>query len=322
MTRRAEAIVIACASCAATLSGCTGEQSVLDPKGAGADGIHVMATVLFVGAAVVFAIVLAAMAMALLGPDRLRASLAADRAVVVGGIVFPAIVLTALLAYGVLTMAPVSSRQSPVRVMVEGKQWWWRVRYDLDDRTRETANEIRIPVGRPVEFALTSADVIHSFWVPNLAGKVDMIPGRTTRLTAMATQPGVMRGQCAEFCGGPHGLMSLRVIAMAPEAFDAWVARDRRRERQTAGHQLFMSVGCGACHSIEGTSAAGRIGPDLTDVGGRASLAAETLPNSSETIMRWITSSQSIKPGNAMPEFKHLTAQELAALAAYLTSLK
>jgi cytochrome c oxidase subunit 2 len=321
MSGRAELTAVLLA-CLALMSGCSGEQSVLDPKGESAQSIRLLANFLFLGGGIVLATVIVATTAALWGPDKLRRALSAERAIVIGGIAFPTVVLTALLVYGVLAMSPNEPATKPIRIMVEGKQWWWRVRYEVQGRSFETANEIRMPVDRPVEFVLTSSDVIHSFWVPNLAGKIDMLPGRTTRLAARATQTGTMRGQCAEFCGGPHGLMSLRVVAMESKAFDAWAARDRKRNPDDAGHRLFVSVGCGGCHSVEGTEARGRIGPDLTDVGARAMLAAETLPNSNENISRWILSGQSIKPENTMPEFKHLQSHELATLSAYLTSLK
>lgn len=322
MKLRAEHMIVGTTCVGVLLSGCGGEQSVLEPKGDGAHSISLLAQVLFISGAAVLMIVVVALLLALRGPERLRAKLSGERAIVAGGIAFPSIVLTALLTYGFLTMRPTDPGLAPVRIAVEGKQWWWRVRYDLEQLSVETANEIRIPVGTPVEFALTSADVMHSFWVPNLAGKIDMTPGRTTRLTVVAREPGIMRGQCAEFCGGPHGLMSLRVIAMLPDAFQEWMSRNRSRNSSSAGHQLFLSAGCGGCHSVTGTNADGRIGPDLTDVGSRAMLAAETLPNTAENVARWIASGKSIKPENAMPEFKNLTADELTMLATYLTSLK
>lgn len=322
MSKPAEVILIGLLVCSAMVGGCSGAQSVLDPKGDGAAGISILALVLFTGGMAVLVIVVVATVIALWGPERFRRALSAERAVVVGGVGFPVVVLTALLTYGVLLMAPPGRGEKPMQIAVEGKQWWWRVTYVQENGAFETANEIRVPVGRPVEFILSSSDVIHSFWVPNLAGKVDMTPGRTTRLTAVATEPGIMRGQCAEFCGGPHGLMSLRVIAMQPADFDAWTARARGRDAAVPGHELFLSLGCGGCHSIDGTKANGSIGPNLTDVGARAMLAAETLPNTHQNLQRWITAGQLIKPQNAMPEFKHLKQSELSTLSIYLMGLK
>jgi cytochrome c oxidase subunit 2 len=197
----------------------------------------------------------------------------------------------------------------------------WRVRYlgasgqpDFD-----TANEIRIPTGRPVELSLASADVIHSFWVPNLAGKIDMIPGRTNRVRLFADRAGVFRGQCAEYCGGPHAQMALYVIADSPERFEAW--RDDQRKPATRSDALFAAR-CGTCHTIRGTAAAGTRGPDLTHVASRGSLGAGVLPMSAAALADWTTSSQHLKPGNLMPEFRELPEEELRALATYLASLE
>jgi len=170
-----------------------------------------------------------------------------------------------------------------------------------------------------VELSLVSADVIHSFWVPSLAGKVDLLPGRSTRLHLTADRPGVYRGQCAEYCGGPHAKMAFHVIAETPEGFEAW--RKNQRRPAAAGNALFAAR-CATCHTVRGTSAAGTLGPDLTHVGSRMSLGAGTLPNNEGTLAGWIASSQHIKPGNLMPSFKDLTGEELRALAIYLEALK
>jgi cytochrome c oxidase subunit 2 len=318
---RAAAFVMFIAS-VTVLAGCSGEQSVLDPKGESAESISKLAMVLFAGGSFVLLFVVAATAAALAGPSLIRTALGGETAILVGGVAFPAVVLTALLIYGVLAASPLQATSEPLRVAIEGKQWWWRVRYEVDGRAFETANEIRVPVGRPVSFDLTSGDVIHSFWVPNLAGKLDMLPGRRTQLTAVATQAGVMRGQCAEFCGGPHGLMSLRVVAMAAEQFDAWAAQPRQQQTSGAGYRLFVAAGCGGCHAVDGTAANGRIGPNLSDFGTRAMLGAETLPVTHENVSRWITSAKSIKPESLMPDFAHLTPDEVSTLSTYLMGLK
>jgi cytochrome c oxidase subunit 2 len=216
-----------------------------------------------------------------------------------------------------------------LQISVRGEQWWWRVVYaNGAGRRIESANELRIPVGRPVELELTSADVIHSFWVPRLAGKLDMIPGRKTVLRLAATTPGTSRGQCAEYCGGAHALMSFYVVALPEPEFDTWLAHEgspaARPENHDArmGQLLFLSHGCGGCHTIRGTSAIGTIGPDLTHVGGRMSLAAATLPNTATAIARWIADNQHIKPQNRMPPFGIFSPSELALLSTYLAGLK
>jgi cytochrome c oxidase subunit 2 len=251
--------------------------------------------------------------------------------VIIGGLVFPALSLTVLLGYSVAVMGMGGAPEAgdAMRISVEGERWWWRVVYRGPDGERvESANEIRLPVGRAVKLDLTSADVIHSFWVPQLAGKLDMIPGRTNTLTLEVKRPTVSRGQCAEYCGGPHALMSFFVIATDADAFDAWLAREAgpagrpRSPAASAGEQLFMSSGCGGCHTVRGTGATGRIGPDLTHVGSRHSLAAATLPNSPAAFRTWIAEGQHVKPENLMPPYRIFSETELDHLAAYLAGLK
>jgi cytochrome c oxidase subunit II len=182
-----------------------------------------------------------------------------------------------------------------------------------------TANEIRVPVGRPVELQLKSADVLHSFWVPALAGKLDMIPGRTNVLRVRADRAGEFRGQCAEYCGGPHALMALFVVAEDPQRFEEWTQRQRRPAQ--AANPSFISH-CGACHTVRGTAAVGTRGPDLTHVGSRLTIGAGLLPNNAGALAGWIASSQHLKPGNLMPSFEAFSGKELRGLAAYLESLK
>jgi cytochrome c oxidase subunit 2 len=222
--------------------------------------------------------------------------------------------------------SPAGSGAASVRIAVIGEQWWWRVVYVAPDGRRiESANEIRIPVGQPVALELTTADVIHSLWIPKLAGKLDMIPGRKNVLNVVANEPGISRGQCAEYCGGAHAMMSLYVVAMPENEFETWLAREASPAlvaQSGAGQRLFFAGGCGACHAIRGTRAQGRIGPDLTHLGSRMSLAAATLPNRAEDIARWIRDSQHVKPENRMPPYGIFSADELAALAGYLADLK
>jgi cytochrome c oxidase subunit 2 len=200
---------------------------------------------------------------------------------------------------------------------------------DAEGATRVVgANEIRIPVGRPIEFVLKTRDVIHSFWVPSLAGKLDMIPGHTNAYRFAAERPGIYRGQCAEYCGAQHALMAFYVVAMTGEDFDAWYAREAKPAAEpdtpflARGKTLFLETGCGACHVVRGTPADGRLGPDLTHVGSRLSLAAGTFPNNQGTLAGWIASAQHLKPGNLMPSFGNLQGEELRAIAAYMESLK
>ena len=247
-----------------------------------------------------------------------------------GGIVFPVITLTVLLVYGLLLTGAVgrSAEQPDFRIEVTGEQFWWRVHYpEMDGQPGfATANEIQIPTGRTVELVLASPDVIHSFWVPNIAGKLDMIPGQQNRMAIKASEPVVARGQCAEFCGLQHANMSLHLIARTEADFAGWLAGQRAEAAQNAGSErgrvLFLSAGCGGCHAIRGTAARGTIGPDLTHFGGRTSLGAGMMTNDAAAIARWISSAQHIKPGNKMPSFNIFEPDELTALASYLEGLK
>jgi cytochrome c oxidase subunit 2 len=283
-------------------------------------------------AVAVLLIVLAALALALFGKPEWRARLAGDRAIWIGGLAFPVVVLSGLLVYGLTATQRLSAPPGPgeMRVRVTGEMWWWRVTY-LDGAGREAihdANEVHIPAGQPVTLELEASDVIHSFWVPRLAGKLDMIPGRRNILRIEADSPGVYAGQCAEYCGGPHALMGFVVVAHPPGEFERWrVSRlappsgapDAFAAR---GAAVFEASGCGACHRIRGTAANGLAGPDLSYVGARRSLGAGILPNNQGTMAGWIADSQAIKPGNRMPPFKVLTGEDLRALAAYLGTLR
>jgi cytochrome c oxidase subunit II len=296
-------------------------QPVLDPQGPVAAAIAEMAWVVFAGGAAIFMIVIALAAWALLAPAPRRAWMVRRSFLIAGGILFPVAILASLLVYSFLFRAPVGEAAGALKIEVVGHQWWWRVSY-LDEAGRrdfETANEIRIPVGRPVEIVLKSADVLHSFWVPRLAGKLDMVPGRANRLRIEADRAGQFRGQCAEYCGGPHALMAFYVVAEEPPQFERWLAH--QRSSGAASDALFLSR-CAACHAVRGTEARGTLGPDLTHVGSRVSLGAGILPNDRAALARWISSSQHIKPGNLMPSMPDLAPGEIGSLVAYLEGLK
>jgi cytochrome c oxidase subunit 2 len=243
------------------------------------------------------------------------------------------VLLATLLGFNVALMRASgqvgSDQTTAIPITVVGEQWWWRVTYsNADGKPVASANEIRIPLGRDILFTLKSADVIHSFWIPSLGGKVDMIPGRDTQLRLRADRPGIYRGQCAEYCGGPHALMALQVLGLPQSEFDPWLGREAgpavepRNEVERRGQSLFLAAGCGACHAVRGTAAMGLIGPDLTHVGSRRSIAADTLPSTHENLVRFIADAQRAKPGNAMPPFRILSHAELNAIAAYLLSLR
>lgn len=214
-------------------------------------------------------------------------------------------------------------------IRLTGYRWWWRVQY-LDPtpaRAVITANEIHIPVGRPVLINTYSQDVIHSFWVPALHGKKDLVPGHPSSIWIQADRPGRYEGQCAEFCGLQHAHMRLVVIAEPQEQFDAWMEAQRRPaepptdEAAERGLNVFLTGPCALCHTIRGTEAAGQVAPDLTHLASRATLGAGTLPNSAGNLAGWIVDSQHIKPGNAMPP-NSLSPEDLQGLLAYLGGLK
>jgi cytochrome c oxidase subunit 2 len=304
-----------------------GIQSALNPQGPHAAVIAEITWVLFIAGAVIFVVVMGFVAWAVW---RRPAWLGSHAMIVGAGVVFPAVVLTALLLYGLARAAALRDAGPPaVRIAVVGHQWWWHVAY-LDaagDVDFVTANELHLPVGHSVEVEVRTADVLHSFWVPTLAGKLDMVPGKNNRLRLRAAAPGLVRGQCAEYCGGPHAQMAFFVLAQAPAEFEAWREAQRRPARAAVdelvlkGRNLFLAH-CAACHTVRGTHAAGVLGPDLTHVGSRVSIGAGILPNNRGAIGGWIASSQHIKPGNLMPSFERFSGEELGALAAYVESLK
>ena len=232
----------------------------------------------------------------------------------------------ALLFTVVWTMAVLAQVQAPpmpplLTIEVTGRQWWWQVRYPADDPARafDTANEIHIPVGEPVRLKLIGGDVIHSFWVPQLSGKMDTIPGQINETWIEAASPGIYQGQCTEYCGVEHSKMLLRVIAQPPAAFAAWRAHQLAPPAAADGRALFIER-CGGCHTVRGTAANGTLGPDLSHLMQRRTLASATLPNDAATLIHWIADPQALKPGNRMPTVK-LSDAERTRLVAWLESL-
>ncbi|MFC5511474.1 c-type cytochrome [Massilia jejuensis] len=308
-------------------------QSALHPAGPDAAIIAQLSWVLFGGGAVIFVAVMALMALSL----RPAARPVSTRWWIAGaGIAFPSAVLTALLVWSTWRSAELTPQTSrgAMSIGVTAKMWWWEVRYHDPASGREvvSANEIRIPAGRPVYLGLTSQDVIHSLWVPALNGKMDMVPGRVSGLTLHADKPGVYRGQCAEYCGEQHARMALHVIAMAPADFARWLANEAQPAAAPAqgpdtaliarGRAAFLEQRCQHCHTVRGVAEGARLGPDLTHVGGRTHIAAGTLRNHRGTLAGWIADPQAIKPGARMPAATDIDGATLQALAAYLEQLK
>jgi len=313
-------------------------QSVLSPAGAQASSIHALWSLMFWTSVVVFAVVLAAVIAAFVRGIRNRSrddsSLPSERllsgsvGVAVGLTV--AVLLTLLIA-SVVTARTLGSLQasSAVTIAITGHQWWWEIEYEdaVASRRVITANELHIPISRPIVLKVTSRDVIHSFWVPNLQGKRDLIPGYTTALRLQANRAGVFRGQCAEFCGIQHAHMALDIVAEPDQDFEGWLdamrqpGRDPSASAASRGRDVFMQARCAGCHTIRGSEAAGRIAPDLTHVATRRTLGAGTLPNTPQNLATWIQDPQRVKPGNQMPP-NPLAADDLQALVAYLGTLR
>lgn len=326
--------------------------SAIDPAaGSGAALIDQLGNVLYVGGALIFVVV---MTLAIYGVLAKARSVNARLWILGGGLAFPIVTLTMLLMYSLAVGNGLNAigssnalqlflecfgigdaaRREPddgvLRVHVVGKQWWWEVRYRRpgQDETIVLANEIRMPTNRAVELLLSTTDVIHSFWAPSLAGKVDMIPGRTTRLRLQTSEAGTFRVLCAEYCGGQHALMAMYVVTQDASDFDRWLARQAQPVSEPAdaflktGYDAFFRGECHECHTIRGTPANGTSGPDLTHVGGRKSLAAGTLNNHIGTMAGWIAGAQDLKPGNKMPSSRAHTGVELRALSAWLGSLE
>jgi cytochrome c oxidase subunit II len=254
-----------------------------------------------------------------------------ERWIVIGGIAIPVAILVGVFVVTAATLSNTSHAPTPARFMIEvtGRQWWWEVRYPSPDpqQTFITANEIHIPVGEPIALRVQSTDVIHSFWVPQLQGKIDVIPGQTNTFWLRADSAGVYRGQCAEYCGIQHAHMAMQVVAQPRAQFESWVAQQRRPAAApadslaSAGRVAFEHEACSLCHAIQGTSAQGKMGPDLTHVASRLMLASGTIPNTPGHLAGWIMNSQTIKPGNDMPQM-YLSQASLHAIMAYLATLR
>ena len=314
----------------------------LDPKGPQAAHIADLWWIFIILCTLVFAAIVAAVVYVTWRRPRADAASAPDlsavnqpeprlRRNVTASVVASAVLLMVLLVASVFTDRALAklSLADAVNIEVTAHQWWWTVRYlnGGPSDTFTTANEIHVPVGRPVIVQLKAEDVIHSLWVPNLAGKKDLIPGRTATLQFRADQPGTYRGQCAEFCGFQHALMGLLLVAEPQPQFDAWVQAQKAPAAEPAdakavrGKELFQSTSCAMCHAIQGTLANAQKGPDLTHVASRQTLAAGTLKNTPQELAGWITNPQTYKPGTNMPA-THLSAEDIDALVAYLGSLK
>lgn len=321
--------------------GCARAPAIFGTRGLAADRIAVLGWVFTIIGSIVVVVVTTLVVVALVR----RRSPPADAAsgmmqtrgravhwIVIGGIIVPAVVLVGAFGVTLVIQAELSNppRKPVATIEVTGHRWWWEVKYlgAGPNGGVVTANEIHIPVGEPIRLELVSADVIHSFWVPQLAGKTDVIPGLRNTMWIQADEPGAYWGECAEYCGLQHTHMNLTVVAESDAAFQQWMAQQRKPAADdasdpvsVAGINAFRRSGCAICHSIQGTDAQGRIGPDLTHLASRSRIGAGTLPNTRGNLAGWITNSQALKPGNQMPTMT-LTPTELRDILAYLETLK
>jgi cytochrome c oxidase subunit 2 len=305
------------------------KQSALAPHGIVAQEIFDLWTLLAAVAVGAYVVVLALTAVALFRPRRTAADeRTGTRWIVIGGLGVPAMAVGVLFVMSLRTLGAlaVPPAEPAIAIDVMGHQWWWSISYEGPDDGFVTANEIHVPVGAPVRVRLRSADVIHSFWVPSLAGKLDLIPGKTTETWIQADRVGVYRGQCAEYCGLQHARMALLVVAQPPEEFEAWRQAQRRPAATPTdavavrGMELFAR-NCAGCHAVRGAPFAGRAGPDLTHLASRRTLASGMLANVRGALAGWIANPQVLKPGTRMPHIT-LAAEELHALVRYLEELR
>jgi cytochrome c oxidase subunit II len=327
-----------CAACSEVPISPPDTPSALDPRGTGAAQILRLLD-LFIAIAFFVVLLVAGLMIAALLRRRRATSLTPPetdgdvgrRWLIWGGIVLPLVLLAIAFGSTIHTLAAVTApKDTSLSVHVIGRQWWWQVEYH--DQGIATANELHIPVGVPVEIVLQSGDVIHSFWVPQLHGKMDAIPGRVNMLTLQADEPGMYRGECAEYCGLQHAHMGFMVIAESQEAFDQWVTAQQQpavQPRDAAairGQEVFLSAGCANCHVIRGlddTSVDASVidlGPDLTHLHTRFTIAGATLTNNRGNLAGWVVGAQHIKPGSLMPNID-LPGEDLQVLLAFLESL-
>jgi cytochrome c oxidase subunit II len=321
--------MVATVSLALLAAGCRGDrvQSMLHPAGDAAARVAWLWWLMFAVLAAVTVLVFTLLALAIWRARRPEPPGGSTMFIVGGGIVMPTLVLVALQVFSIGTTVALRTPAEGMTIEVIGHQWWWEVNYP--QQGIRTANELHIPVGEPVRLKVTAADVIHSFWVPQLNGKIDMVPDHVNLFWLQADRPGVYRGQCAEYCGLQHALMAFDVVALPRNEFDAWVARQVQPPPPPPptdpallrGQRAFFDYGCNTCHAIAGTDAVERIGPDLTHIGSRRTLGAGTIANTHGGLAGWVANPQPIKPGNLMPA-TYIPPEDFHALVDYLRSLQ
>lgn len=324
---------------AAGLVGCGTPQSILHPGGPAGGNLAQIGWIVFILFSIIGLIMWFLLGWAVM---RKRGSLAEHAPwnegggqpwILIGGFAIPFVILSAVFALAMerMTDFPIHDG-SHVKADIEviGHQWWWEVRYISGEPSTQftTANEIHIPVGRPVDIALQTRDVIHSFWVPALHGKVNLIPEQVNYIRIQADHPGTYQGECAVYCGEQHARMRLLVVADTPDEYEAWRNAQLKpaAEPQTAeamhGRDVFNGAACALCHTVHGTVAQGQVAPDLTHIASRQYIAANSYKNNEANLEAWATHAQSLKPGAQMPNLTEFTGADLRALVAYLRGLK
>ena len=336
----------AAAVAASLAAACVQERSALAPAGAGAGRLSALGWPVLLGFGAVSLVMWTLLAYAswrrtgTLGEHAPVDAGGGEAWILLGGFAVPAAVLALVFFATLRTLAAFSldggkegsafcGPAGAPQIEVVARQWWWEVHYLMggSERRVTTANEIHVPAGIPVDVDLRSADVIHSFWVPRLQGKVDVIPGRVNRIRLQADRPGVFPGACAELCGMQHAHMGLLVVAEEPPVFERWLEHERadasapRSEAAARGQALFLGGPCALCHAVRGTPARGSVGPDLTHLAGRRTLAGASLPNDLATLHAWVVDAPALKPGTQMPVLSQLPGPELHELVAYLREL-
>lgn len=313
------------------LSGCSGSPSALDPHGPKGDQVTTLWWILFVVAAIVTVIVLLLGVWAAFGPRTgeapARGFMSGHAFVLTAGALIPAVILIGVFAYTLRTTVTLSapSTLAKMTIKVVGHRWWWE--FDYLNQHFVTANEMHVPAGQPVRLELTSADVIHSFWVPQLGPQIDTVPGIVNTTWTEASRAQTYRGECNVFCGIQHANMDFLVVADPPARFAAWLRDQESVPPQPAiatlyqGQQVFQGATCVYCHTIRGANASGTVGPDLTHFGSRQSIGADIVPNTPAHLGAWIANSQTFKPGNLMPAM-NLPSKQLHEVVTYLESLK
>ncbi|ALN71589.1 cytochrome c oxidase subunit II [Aureimonas sp. AU20] len=316
------------------LAACQGPQSTFAPAGLEAERVLGLFWVMLGGAVAIWLFVMAVSIYATRANSTTFSDKAGNRFILWGGVAFPVVVLTALLVFGLRLMPDFRAPADGPRIAVSGERFWWRVHYIAPDTPGvakalsgegvPSANEIWLPVNRRSELLLGSPDVIHSFWVPNIAGKTDTIPGRVNRLVVEPTRLGTFNGICAEFCGTAHAQMLFRVRVVTQEEFDARVAAEAAPATllDHPGRLVFERSGCGACHAVRGTQSTGEVGPDLTHLAARLTLGAGILEMNPDNIARFVALTEHEKPGVEMPAFSMLPPEDLRQIADWLGNLR